>query len=216
MRADAQPAFFGAPHRIDIFTQAMTAIHPGERAVIHGFESDFEPQVSLLRQVAQQIKRVVRQTVGPGRDRQPDNAGKVEGLTIEDFELRRGIVCIGVTLKVSDKFLCPVALLYGHSARFKLRRNRASGPVVLRRMARVVTINTAAHRDFAVTVGTGKIQPQADLVDARVEPFTQYTVKRVKSFAAPANCQRVGKIHELNTQRVNKKAENTQGDELPG
>ena len=81
-------------------------------------------------------------------------------------------------------------------------------------MACVVTIDTAADGHFAVAVGTGEIQPQADLVDARVETVTQHSIKRVVALTAPALFKGLRKIHGPNRDRVNKKPKNTQGDEI--
>jgi hypothetical protein len=60
--------------------------------------------------VGDEIEHVVGNTVRPGRDRQADDAGKLERLPIQPFELGVSIVGVGVALKVGDKLLGSVAL----------------------------------------------------------------------------------------------------------
>jgi hypothetical protein len=81
-------------------------------------------------------------------------------------------------------------------------------------VARVVTINAAADRYFAIAIGTGEIHAQTDLVDARIKAIAQRAIKRIESLFAPTLCKRVGEIHETNLKRVNKKTKNTQGEEM--
>ena len=56
----------------------------------------------------------------------------------------------------------------------------------MRRVTRVIAVNAAADRDFAVAIGTGEIEAQADFVDARAENFPERGVVGVKTLAAPA------------------------------
>ena len=52
-------------------------------------------------------------------------------------------------------------------------------------MARVVAVDTAPDGDLAVPVGTGKILPQADFVNPRIEPIFEHPIIRVIALATP-------------------------------
>jgi hypothetical protein len=123
------------------------------------------------------------------------------------------LVGIRVTLKIGDEFFRFVALLKRKSALFELCRHRLPRPVLLRCVARVIAINAAAHGDFAVAIGTSKIQSQADFVDARVEDLAQGAIERIEPLAPPLGCQCFGKFHDLNINTVNKNVVNTQGED---
>ena len=96
---------------------------------------------------------------------------------------------------------------------FQLLGDRGPGLIVLRRMARVVAINTA-DRDFAVAVWTGKVQPQANLVEPRREYFFESAVEGMVALPAPEFIQMWWKIHHSGKKRVNKKLLNSQGISL--
>src|ERR1044071_4594752 len=57
MSADAKVTIFGTSYRFDELRQAVATIHPRQRTIVHRLESEFEPQVSLLCQIAEQIGR---------------------------------------------------------------------------------------------------------------------------------------------------------------
>ena len=131
--------------------------------------SDFQPEVCLPREITQQPEDVIGKAIGTGGNRKPNDPREVQSLTVKLFELcNRGIgVC--VALEIGNEFFRFVALTNGIGAFFELLGNRGPRLIVLRRVARIVAIDTAADRDFAVAVWTGKVEPQANLVDARVK-----------------------------------------------
>src|SRR5512135_680353 len=163
----------------------MTPVDPSQRAIVHGLQAEFEPEVGLLGQVADEVERGVRQTVRTRCDRQSDHAGKIQRLTVKFLELHRRIVGVGVALKIGDKTLRSMSFFQRDRAVFELGSNRRPGTVVLRRVARVVAIDTTADRDRTVAVGTGKVESQTDLIDPCVKNLAKRAVEGVVSLAAP-------------------------------
>ena len=93
----------------------------------------------------------------------------MERLSVKRFELGERIVGVGVALKVGDEPFRPMALDYRLRALFELRRHRQVRPIIFRRVTGVVAINAAADGDFAIAVGTGEVQAQADFINPRGE-----------------------------------------------
>ena len=164
----------------------MAAVYPGKRPIVHGLQSELEPEISFFGQIANQIERLVGQAIRPRRNREPDDTGKVEGFTVKFFQLRGRVVSIGVTLKISDEPFRSMSSLQRQRALFELDRDRSARPVILRRVTRVVAINTSADGHCAVPVRAREVQSQADLVDALVENLTQLAIVRIEALAAPA------------------------------
>jgi len=124
---------------------------------VHGLKTQFEPKIRVPGQVAEQIEDIVGHAIRPRCDGESDDAGKFEGFAIESFQFQRRLVGIRVALEVGNEFFRFVAFLDGDGALFELCCDRSPGTIVLRRVARVVAINTSADRDRAVAVGAGEI-----------------------------------------------------------
>src|SRR5258706_9925683 len=169
MSADAQAACFSAIHRVEIFTQAMAAVYPRKSAFVHRLQSEFEPEIGLLVQVAQQVEDIVSDTIGPGRDGNTDDAREVDRLAINFLKFRNRIVRVGVALKISDEIFCFMALCQGGGTLFQLRRDRRARAIDLWRVTRVVAVNAAADGNFAITIGASEILAQTDFVNAAVK-----------------------------------------------
>src|SRR5262249_53973974 len=150
----------------------------------------------------EEIEHLVGHAVGPRRDRQPGDAGKVERLAVEARQFFRRPVGVGVALEIGDEFLRAVAARERRRALRELLGDGSSGAEALRRVARVVAVDAAAHGDAAVAVGTGEIHADADLVNARVKSILERPVERVVALAAPAAGEMRWKVHGAEVKKT--------------
>src|ERR671931_366529 len=164
----------------------MPAIDPLKRSVMHRFQPQFEPKVSVTRDVGNEIEDVVGHAIGARRNRKTDDSGKVQSFTIKFFQFHYRIIGIRVALKIGDELLRLVSLADSRRALFELLGDGSARAVILRGMTGIVTVDAAADGDFAVAIGTCEIHAQAYLVDARGERVFEHAVIRVEALAVPA------------------------------
>jgi hypothetical protein len=77
MCAKPEAPAFASFNRVDEFPHSMSSINPLKRPVMHRLESEFEPKVSVTRDVADEIENLVRDTIRPRGNGKADNARKV-------------------------------------------------------------------------------------------------------------------------------------------
>jgi hypothetical protein len=67
----------------------------------------------------------------------------------------------------------------------KLFRHRCARLIVLWRVTRIVAVDTSSYGDRSISIRTGEVQPEANLVDPRIKGIFQQAVIGIVAPAVP-------------------------------
>src|SRR5207253_1239697 len=109
--AQVQAAPLAARHRIDKGIEVVAAVHPVERAVVHGLQSQLQTNVAVASVFFYQVENWIGHVVRPRADGQADDLRMIEGFVIKFAELLKWSVRVGRGLEISDELLGTVAIL---------------------------------------------------------------------------------------------------------
>lgn len=115
-------------------------------------------------QLREEIQYIFRETVRTGADGEGDDLRRLHGGLVKLPESVHGGVCVGKRLKVGD-IPAPCELFFGlRLPPGNLFRDGEERAFRIVSASSLTAENTAAHRQGAVPVGTGKPAVQADLI----------------------------------------------------
>ena len=185
VRTNAEVATFGAFNRVDEFLHTVAAIDPSKRPFMDRFQSEFEPNVRVMRDIGDEVEDVVGNTVRARRNGKADHLGKFQRFTIEFLQFRHRIVRVRVALEIGDKLLRLVPPADGRCALSELLGYGSARAIILGCVTGVVAVRAAAHRNSAVSIRAGKVHPQSDFINPCGKSIFQHAVVRVEALTVP-------------------------------
>src|SRR5262245_1729369 len=151
----------------------MTAVHPVQRAVMHGLQTQFQADVPVARMSLQEFQHFFRDAIGARADNQTDELRMAESFFIKPAQFFDGSISVRGRLKIGEEHLSPVALAKNRDAALYLGPNGSSRQAPIGTEAAVIAIDATPCGHSAIDVGASKAGVDGDPINTSAKAFLQ-------------------------------------------